>query len=93
MTRNEFWQKLADQYGDGLSVVVDHEHYRIVPTTPDTPADFCGFGGREFTIAFADGRTVTTRNLWHQGTVPPPWRDRLPDNAVFSAFQGGGEDR
>jgi hypothetical protein len=98
---DDFWQKRFAEYDD-LSVVVNHEHYRIVPDKPGGPDHCRGFGGREFTIAFADGRTVTTRNLWHQGVIPPSWRDRLPDNAVFvwpeqkpldfSALQDGSAD-
>jgi hypothetical protein len=60
-------------------VVVDGEHYSICA---DTGA-FRGHGGRRFDIEFFDGRTATTRNLWHQGTVPAEWRYRYPDNARF----------
>lgn len=44
---------------------------------------FRGFGGREFCIEFFDGRKVATRDLWHQGVIPPKWRELWPDNARF----------
>ncbi|MCR4284526.1 MAG: hypothetical protein NUV97_00595 [archaeon] len=46
------------------------EHYRI---SPDSKRGFQGFGGREFTIHFKDGRIVTTHNLWFQGEIPKFW--------------------
>ncbi|WP_433235329.1 DUF6197 family protein [Streptosporangium sp. CA-135522] len=61
-------------------VVVEGEHYLIVD---ETCSGFRGFGGRRFDIEFFDGRTATTWNLWHQGTIPARWRDRYPDNARF----------
>ncbi|TDD36107.1 hypothetical protein E1286_38740 [Nonomuraea terrae] len=60
-------------------VVVDGEHYAIGGDT----GGFRGHGGRRFDIEWFDGRTATTRNLWHQGTVPAEWRHRYPDNARF----------
>ncbi|MEV4748997.1 hypothetical protein AB0K21_21685 [Streptosporangium sp. NPDC049248] len=61
-------------------VVVNGEHYLICG---DETGGFRGYGGRRFDIEFFDGRTATTRNLWCQGTIPPRWRDRYPDNARF----------
>lgn len=69
----------ADQSGPGERVVVDGEHYRIGAGK----TTFRGFGGRRFDIEFLDGRKVTTRDLWHQGVIPPKWRERFPDNARF----------
>lgn len=66
-------------------VVVDGEHYTI---GGDTGA-FRGFGGHRFDIEWFDGRKATTRNLWHQGTVPAEWRHRYPDNARFVQPQEG----
>jgi len=43
-----------------------------------------GYGGRKFIIEFFDERpTITTHNLWHQGEIPPHFRDRLQDEANF----------
>lgn len=41
-----------------------------------------GFGGRSFTIAAFDGRTVTTSNLQAIGMTA-----KLPDNAAFSSVR------
>ncbi|WP_067184506.1 hypothetical protein [Microtetraspora niveoalba] len=60
-------------------VVVDNVHYLI----GDGKGSFQGFGGRRVDIEFFDGRKVTTTDLWHQGTVPPKWRHRFPNNARF----------
>lgn len=32
------------------------------------------------------GPIKESRNLWFGGVIPPSWRDRLPDNAVFVGF-------
>ena len=41
-----------------------------------------GHAGRKFIIKQGD-RTWMTNNLWHDGTVPEEFRDRLPNNAEF----------
>lgn len=56
------------------------EHYMI----GDEADKFKGFGGQSFTIAFNDGREVTTTNLWHQGDIPAHWQKLgMTDNAKF----------
>lgn len=57
------------------------KHYRIGPDMSPNDRSFGGFGGRRFVVTFHDGREVTTTNLWHQGTVPEHFRDRLQPNA------------
>lgn len=61
-------------------VIVNGQHYRI---GIDDPGPFRGFGGREFTVLFDDGRMVKTRNLWDQGEIPERFRRWFPDNAIF----------
>lgn len=64
------------------AVVIKGEHYRIGDAP--YPQRGYGFGGSEFTIKMKDtGEVIKTRDLWHQGTVPPEYRDRLPDSASF----------
>lgn len=79
-----FWRQHATLANDPCSVRVGGKHYRILAEGdgPCGPA-FRGFGGARFDIEFLDGRRVTTRNLWHQGTIPEHFRGRLPDNAKF----------
>lgn len=40
-----------------------------------------GCGGQDWWFKMDDGRLIHTNNLWHQGTIPIHFRDRLPDNA------------
>lgn len=83
--RDEFWGPLAKAADDGRSAIIGNVHYRIADEPRAGAPDHCrGFGGRPHTIEFFDGRTITTRNLWTQGVIPPVWRDRLPDNARFA---------
>jgi len=72
--------------GSGQRVIVDANLYTIRSAKP---GGFRGFSGRRFDIEFLDGRTVTTRNLWDHGVIPPKWRERWPDNARFVQPQGG----
>lgn len=78
----------ADQelIGSGARVVVDANLYTIGSAKA---GGFRGFSGRRFDIEFFDGRTVTTRNLWDHGVIPPKWRERYPDNARFVQPEGG----
>jgi len=42
-----------------------------------------GMGGEINIIRFADGRTIMTNDLWHQGAVPETMAHLMPDNAEF----------
>lgn len=82
---DSFWAvQLSDRDG---AVVINHEHYRIAP---DTTRGFVGFGGQLFRIRrFGSDEVIETRNLRHQGIIPPSWRDRLPDDAEFVKAETG----
>lgn len=82
--RIDFWNDYVLKVDDKRIARIDGNHYFIEPDS--NSSDFKGFGGREFTIKFNDGRTVTTKNLWHQGTIPEDFKKRLPDNAVFNTI-------
>jgi hypothetical protein len=71
------------EQGNSKAVVTEtFKHYLIGSESVDaSDCGFRGFGGRKFTVLFNDGRRVDTRNLWHQGTVPERFRDRLTPNA------------
>lgn len=75
----DFWNDLIPKKEDPKSVRIDGEHYWLGNNTDR----WRGFGGREFKIKFHDGRIVETTNLWHNGTIPESFRDKLPDNAEF----------
>ena len=80
-SHDQFWaDQMADREG---AVVIDHCHYRIKPDIPRGDGGFAGYGGRLHRIRLASGDVIETRNLWYQGIVPPPWRERLPDDAEF----------
>jgi hypothetical protein len=80
--RDSFWGPGGVRDGDDplKRVVVNGDHYYL---GDDKPGGFKGFGGHRWEIEFFDGRKVITHDLWHQGTVPPKWRERYPDNAKF----------
>jgi len=78
----EFWQGYVQKKDNPLIARIDGKHY-CIKRDETSPAHLRGFSGRKFIIEFFDGRTVTTTNLWHQGTIPERFREELPDNARF----------
>lgn len=77
----DHWRGLVLKAGDSNSVRVKHRHYQIGPETG--PKQWRGHGGSKFIVRFNDGREVVSTDLWHQGTIPEYFWDRLPDNAEF----------
>ena len=74
-------------------LIVNHQFYTL------GPGNRGGFGGREIKFQRIEGKQFngktmlgeveTTRDLWYSGVIPPAWRDRLPDNAIFlNGFDG-----
>jgi hypothetical protein len=59
-------------------------HYRIGKPRTDGMHHLSGFSGARATVTFHDSRVIESRNIWKQGPVPAPFRDRLPDNAVLN---------
>lgn len=78
-----FWMRHVNNAEHPMSTRIDNYHY-LIGTEPERPGSLHGFGGREFTIIFNDGKVVVTHNLWSQGEIPERFRDRLPNNAKFS---------
>jgi hypothetical protein len=77
----DFWTEIQSAGPKEDIVIVDGNHYTICPD--NGAGHWSGFGGREFKIRFNDGRERTTRNLWHQGDIPPQFLQALPNNAQF----------
>lgn len=78
-----FWREkvwIKDRLGIAR---IDGSHYTIGKEEKSHPSEFRGFGGSKFVIVFNDGRRVKTTNLWHQGSIPEHFKERLPDNAKF----------
>lgn len=74
-----FWE---DQLADRTNAfVINGEHYR---TGKEYPQKGYGFGGEHYRIITLAGQVIDTCDLWHQGTVPPEYRNQLPDNAKFA---------
>lgn len=80
-------------------LIVNHQFYAL------GPGDRGGFGGRLIKFqrikgwntgpSYPDGpepilgEVETTNDLWYSGVIPPAWRDRLPDNAIFVPYEDG----
>lgn len=64
---------------------INGQHYIIEPDLASGNRSMAGYCGQKFVIQFLGGdkATVTTRNLWGQGTIPEELRAALPDNARF----------
>lgn len=75
------WHANGDVTDNGHSVArIRGNHYTIHSAYSHGPQ---GFGGRKHVILFDNGEEVTCHNLWHQGEIPPRFRDHLPNNATF----------
>jgi hypothetical protein len=79
-----FWQEQHDNPAG--AVRVDGIHYRI----GNSQGGARGCGGARWRFRWlATGADFTTDDLWRQGTIPPGWRKRLPDNAVHLCLTCG----
>ena len=76
----DFWLGYVARRDEANVVRLGGRHY-ILGDENASPT-MRGSYGRRHLIRFSDGRTAETGNLWHQGTIPDHFRDRLPDNAV-----------
>ena len=63
------------------AIIIDGECYHDGGRKPDGYSGFLGFAGRLFHIKMHNGKTITTNNLWHNGTVPK--ERNIKDNACF----------
>ena len=74
-----FWLSVIEDNG---LIIVDGDAYKD-GGYQSGPSRWKGFGGHKFTIELYSGKTITTDNLSHRGSVPDRFKDRLPDNAKF----------
>ncbi len=81
-----FWREKVTKKDKPRVTRINGNHYAIGQEEYSSWAEFRGFGGRKFVILFNDGRKVETTNLWHQGTIPEHFKERLPDNAKFEPY-------
>ncbi len=78
-----FWEEKVEQLKTKQVVIVDSHYYVVGPNKE--PSKFCGFGGRWFRwklLGFPE-KTFESCDMWHAGTIPPHFRDRLKDNAEW----------
>lgn len=80
-----FWMVYEESQDNPRHAIIDGMHYMV--GAEEASRDFRGFAGRKFIVNFFDGRVVETTNLWHQGTILPWFRDRMPDNAEFGVSE------
>jgi hypothetical protein len=78
-TDDTYWnQQLADREN---AIVINGVHYRV-GSRNRVQGPFKGFGGRRFDVQMLDGGAILhIDDLWHQGPIPPKFRELLPDNA------------
>jgi len=72
-----FWTGYVRMRDDPTIFRCKGSHYK---TAPENERGFRGYGGAKWKIITHDGREIITTNLWHQGTIPPHFREELPDN-------------
>jgi len=75
-----FWMDKIKTINDPYWLRINNESYYVGDEEDDR---LRGFNGQKFRIKFDDGKIIETTNLWHQGTIPERFRNRLPDNAKF----------
>lgn len=79
---DQHWARVLREFDPARELVADGRFYSV--GDENAPRGARGFGGRKFTFRrLADGSVVESTNMWSGGTIPPAWRDRLPDTAVM----------
>lgn len=82
-----FWDERVEDYIRGESIVIRGLHYMDAGKKPNQDrGEFRGFGGRIFKIKMFNGKIIETNDLWHQGTIPELFKDKLKDNAEFMEY-------
>jgi len=74
------WKEAGDITEDGGRVVRYRNGHYIFCKMSTSP--YRGFYGKQFTVTLLDGTVLTSNDVWHQGTIPESYRDRLPDNVT-----------
>ena len=78
----QFWDEKETMKDNPRIVRAEGEQYYI-GAKGKKQGTYKGYGGAKWRIEFKDGRVVETDNLWSNGTIPPAYRERMPDNAVL----------
>jgi hypothetical protein len=72
---------MEDSFSERMPLRANGVHYTAL--MDNSAKGFKGFGGCMFVFEFFDGRVLSCNNVWHQGTIPAKWREKLPDNGRF----------
>lgn len=77
-SHERYWaEQLANRE---TAIVIAGVHYRV----GSDKGPHAGYGGRRFRIRnIATGEERETHDLWYQGTIPPMFRDALPNTHEF----------
>lgn len=76
------WKMAGDITEDGDRVVRYHNGHYIFCKMSDAPAAHRGLYGRRCEAVLLDGTVLVSNDVWHQGTIPESYRNRLPDNCT-----------
>lgn len=76
-----FWHEFVEKKDHPKFARIKGQHWCANDKNSGSPWN--GMGGRTFIIKWNDGRIKETNDLWHQGTIPVHFLERLPDNAEF----------
>ena len=73
-----------------VHAVVDSQFFSFrAGVRTDVSSHCLGFGGRRYKFRMNDGRELESNDVWTAGTIPPEWRDDMPDNAVIMENNSG----
>lgn len=78
-----FWIKIVEEKKDRRRIITNNNAYWIRTFGQTDRNGVIGFGGRKFDIKMNNGEIIKTNDLWHQGEIPPHFRNRLKNNAQF----------
>ena len=73
------WTNMVED-ADPNDIFIDGTAYHI---GQESAIGMRGFGGRPHTIQRKGQEIIHTTNLWYIGTIPPLFKSKFPNNAVF----------
>lgn len=81
-----FWENLYRKNKDNPNwVIIEGHSWILKPRKEDDKprSPFWGLGGTRMVAKKKDGAIMDGNNWWHQGKIPPEFRDLMPDNAEW----------
>lgn len=79
-----YWIQILTQRDDRMIVTPTYRHFTATYWGIRTSKrdGLKGFSGAPWRATFLDGSVKVSNDIWHQGEVPPVWRDRFAPNVV-----------